>query len=181
MKRITIFLCLFALFTSCLKIKTDKTEFPAETQKGLNTFGCYIDDVAFLPSTTLYGNVSPINVHYATDSSNLYSPGFLSIQGIDARYTLDIAGSLGIQKIQVFGVGEYPLTHTFNCIKPYTCDAGGYYNSKENKTYFIENGKLTITRFDTINKIISGRFYFTVKDTLGNRKTVKNGVFDTHY
>jgi hypothetical protein len=173
--------CIFALFIGCRKNHTDGPQFPAETQAGLNTFGCYVDDKAFIPSTTLFGNVRPINVYYTPDSTQYYKAGFLSIQGIDARYSLDFAGDVLLQKQQVFGIGEYSLSHVFNCANPYNCDGGGYYNAKEGKTYFIESGKLTITRLDTLNKIISGRFYFTSKDTLGNRKEVTGGVFDTKY
>lgn len=121
-------------------------------------------------------------VYYAADSNLYYKAGFLSILGTDARYNLDFAGKVSIQKLPVLGTGEYSLGHVFNCASsPYDCDAGSYYNAKEWKNYFIESGKLTITKLDTINKIISGRFYFTAKDTLGNRKEITNGVFDTKY
>ncbi|MEQ1796381.1 MAG: hypothetical protein ABL872_00445 [Lacibacter sp.] len=181
MKKSLITLCLFSLFISCRKNNSDSIQFPEETQSGLNTFGCYIDDKAFIPATTLFGNVQPIHVYYTPDSTQYYKAGFLSIQGIDARYSLDFAGDVLLQKLQVFGIGEYSLNHAFNCANPYNCDGGGYYNAKEGKTYFIESGKLTITRLDTLNKIISGRFYFTSKDTFGNRKEIKAGVFDTRY
>jgi hypothetical protein len=181
MKKIFISLSLLCLFISCRKHTINSIQFPAETQSGLNTFGCYIDGNAFIPSTTLFGNVHPINVYYTPDSTQYYKAGFLSIQGIDARYSLDFAGDVLIQKLQVFGIGEYSLTHVFNCTNPYECDAGAYYNAKEGKNYFIENGKLTITKLDTLNKIISGKFYFSSKDSTGNRKEVKSGVFDTKY
>jgi hypothetical protein len=183
MKRILIGLSLLFLFISCRKNhnNNDSVKFPAETQSGLNTFGCYIDGNAFIPSTTLFGNVHPISVYYTPDSTEYYKAGFLSIQGVDARYSLDFAGRVWIQKLQVFGTGDYSLRHVFNCVRPYDCDGGVYDNAKENKTYFIESGKLTITKLDTLNKIVSGRFDFTSKDTLGNIKEVKGGVFDTKY
>jgi hypothetical protein len=181
MKRILIYLSFLLLFISCRKNNSDGIKFPLETQNGLNTFGCYIDGNAFIPSTTLFGNVRPINVYYTPGPTQYYKAGFLSVQGIDARYSLDFAGDILIQKLPVSGIGEYPLTHVFNCANAYDCDGGGYYNAKEGKTYFIESGKLTITRLDTLNKILSGKFYFTAKDTLGNKKEVKGGVFDTKY
>ncbi len=181
MKSYIIYISLALFFLSCRKNHNNDIQFPSETQNGLNSFGCYIDGTAFIPSTTLFGNVHPINVYYTPDSTQYYKAGFLSIQGIDARYSLDFAGDILIQKLNVFSTGEYPLTQVFNCGQPYDCDAGGYYNAKQSRTYFIENGKLTITKLDTINKIISGRFYFSAKDTLGNRKEVSNGIFDTKY
>lgn len=181
MKRIVLTLSLLSFFISCRRNNIERIQFPAETQSGLNTFGCYVDGDEFIPSATARGMVHPINVYYTPDSTQLYKAGFLSIQGIDARYQLDFAGSVVIQKLQVFGVGEYSLSHVFNCIGPYACDGGSYRNSKEGKDYFIESGKLTITKLDTINKIVSGRFYFSSKDISGNRKEVTNGVFDTRY
>lgn len=181
MKKSVIFYSLLFLCASCHKHNAKGPEFPAETQNGLNTFGCYIDNKAFVPATTLFGNVRPINVFYAFDGSQGYKPGFLSIQGIDARYSLDYAGNVLIQKLELFKTGEYLLRDAGICPNPYECDGGGYYNAKEGKTYFIESGMLTITRLDTANKIISGKFYFTAKDTLGNRKDIKNGVFDCKF
>ncbi len=181
MKKLTVIIGVFVFFMSCRKNHIEETLFPAETQSGLNTFGCYVGDEAFIPSTTLFGNVRPINVYYTPASNQYYEAGFLSIQGIDARYSLDVAGNVLIQKLGVFGVGEYSLSHVFNCVNPYACDGGSYYNAKEWKNYFIESGKLTITRLDTLNKIISGRFYFISKDTSGNRKEVTGGVFDTKF
>jgi len=176
-----LILSVCSLLLSCRKSSADTIQFPMETQSGLNTFGCYIDDKAFIASTTLFGSVQPINVYYTPDSTKYYKAGFLSIQGTDARYSLNFAGSVSLQRLKVFGIGEYSLYHVFNCSNPYDCDGGGYYNAKERKTYFIESGKLTIIKLDTANKIISGRFNFMSKDTLGNRIEVKNGVFDTKY
>jgi hypothetical protein len=105
----------------------------------------------------------------------------LSIGGIDARYSLDIAGDIVINKLQVFGVGEYYLMHVANCGSNYGCDGIGYHNAKTSKTYFAESGKLTIIKLDIINKIVSGRFNFLAKDTAGNRIQITNGRFDAKY
>jgi len=181
MKSFCVYFVLLVLTSSCWKSDRPEISFPAETRSGLNTFGCYIDGSPFVPSTTLFGNVRPISVYYNHDSTQYYPAGFLSINGIDARYELDVAGNVLIQKLQVFGEGNYPISHVFNCIDDYRCDGGGYLNAKESKNYFIDTGRLTITRLDTINKIISGRFSFVAKDTLGNAREIKNGIFDTKY
>lgn len=131
MKKILISLSSPALFFSCRKNNNESIRFPSETQSGLNTFGCYINGEALIPSTTLFGNVHTINVYYTPDSTQYYKAGFLSILGIDARYYLDVAGNILIQKLTVFGIGEYPISHVFNCGQPYDCDGGAYYNAKE--------------------------------------------------
>lgn len=180
MKILATVSCLFCLLMACRK-NNNTLPFPTETQSGLNSFGCYIDGKAFVASTTVFGNVKPLTIYYTPNPTPYYKAGFLSIQGIDARYALDHAGNVTIQKLKVFGTGEYPLGHAFDCADPYSCDRGGYYNAKEGKTYFIETGSLTITKLDTISKIISGRFRFTAKDSSGNRRDVQGGVFDGRY
>ena len=177
-------LFIFSLsFSSCEK--DDFKDFEAK----YGTFKCKIDDKEFRPSTTLGGNVSPINVSYCPTGSQRYfnyPPGYLSIQGIDARFSLDIAGDVCIQKIGVFGVGEYPLTSQ-ECENFYTCDASWYYKTNEwdyytkEGNYSAESGKLTITKLDTIERRISGTFYFNSKDIKGNKKKITNGVFNVNY
>lgn len=183
MQRVLLaFTLLTAISMSCRKNSDNNADsFPAETQEGKNTLGCYINDTAFISGTILFGQVRPVNVSYYRDSTTYYKAGFLSIGGIDARYFLDIAGDIVINKLQVFGPGEYNLQHVANCGSNYGCDDIGYHNAKTNKTYFAESGKLIITKLDTINNIVSGRFNFVAKDTTGNRIQITNGRFDAKY
>ncbi len=172
---------LITIFISCRKNTDNSNTFPAETNEGRNTLGCYIDGTAFIAATTLFGLVSPLNVSYYRDSTSIYKAGFLSIGGIDARYQDNIAGNLVINKHNVFGVGEYNLVHVNNCASTYGCDGIGYYNAKTGKTYFAESGKLTITKLDTLQRVVSGTFSFMAKDTLGNIKHITRGRFDAKY
>jgi hypothetical protein len=178
MKNTILYILLATCIFSCKKQQHNTLKFPAETQTGANTLGCYIDGAAFIPSTTLQGLVHPITVLYNSQATPYEPAGFLSIQGIDARYNLNIAGSILVQKQNVTGPGEYALSHVFNCPQTYHCDGGGYRHADQDRYYYIESGKLIITRLDTVEKIISGRFYFTAKDTLGNKKEITGGVFD---
>jgi len=119
-------LFIFALsFSSCEK--ENLKEFEAKW----GIFKCKIDGKEFRPSTTLGGNVKPVNVSYCptrTEDYFNYPPGFLSIQGIDASHGFsDNAGDICIQKTGVFGVGEYPLTYQ-ECENFYSCDASGFTN-----------------------------------------------------
>ena len=177
-----VFTALVLFTISCRK--NDINSYPEETQQGKNTIGCYIDGTAFYSSTTIFGLVSPINVNYYKDSFPLlYSAGYLAVQGIDARYDLDIAGSIVINKKNIFAIGQYPLVSqsVTICNQNRSCNYIGYYNSKTQKSYSAVSGNLTLTKLDTINKIISGRFYFTAKDSLGNSIQVTNGRFDAKY
>jgi hypothetical protein len=147
----------------------------------LNTFGAYIDGVPFIAATTLFGNVRPVNGIYEPGPNGFFPSGFLNINGIDARYSQVQAGGITIQKQGIFGPGTYPIANDRNCIDYNLCDLGGYDQASLSRVYFVESGTLTITKLDTLQKIISGRFSFVARDTLGNRRQVTGGVFDIRY
>lgn len=175
--------CIFILLTlfSCKKDYKQVTTFPEVTQEGKNTFGCYISTDKFIAGTTLFGLVIPLSVQYYTDSTNIYKSGSLFIEGIDARSTLSYSGMIAIQKMGVFSTGVYPLTYVANCNKQYACDASFYYNDKLGKNFFADTGELVITKLDTLNKIVSGTFHFSAKDSSGVTKEITNGRFDAVY
>ena len=183
MKKTLLFSLLLPIIcTSCLKTRVNNENvFPAETQEGKNTFGCFINGQAFIAATTLFGLVRPVNVYYYKDSTAYHKAGFLSINGTDARSSMDIAGDIMINKQQVFGTGTYNLQPVANCGTANGCDDIVYSNVKANKPYFGEYGTLTVTKLDTLNKIVSGRFSFVAKDTLGNSVQITAGRFDAKY
>jgi hypothetical protein len=181
MKIFLLVFCGMFACSGCNKSSSPEIVFPRETREGLNTFGAYIDGVPFIAATTLFGNVRPVNVIYEPGPDGFYPAGFLSIQGIDARYSMDQAGNIILQKQKITGPGDYPLSHSFGCPQVNDCDAGGYENAKQARNFFIDSGVLTITKLDTLAKIVSGRFSFVASDPLGNRLKVTGGVFDARY
>lgn len=128
---------------------------------------------------TVY-SIRPVSAHYVRDSTRYYKEGSLFLQGIDETAYTKAHGSIAIQKMNVFNAGDYAIGYVTNCPQTYTCDATFLYDSHV-RNYFAETGRLTITKLDTLNKIVSGRFYFTARDTLGNKKEITNGVFDIKY
>lgn len=180
--KILSFTLLTLIFFSCRK-NSNEDSFPSETMVGKNTFGCYIDGHPFIAATTLFGQVRPVNVNYFPGPSyNMYKAGFLSVSGIDARSSLSVAGIVSINKLDIFGVGEYSLIDRGDsCGANYTCDDIGYHNDKTGQSFAVISGKLTITKLDTLNKIASGRFYFTAMDKLGNKVEITDGRFDAKY
>jgi hypothetical protein len=174
-----------SLILSCGKSHNTSVSFPEATQSGKNTFGCYIDEVPFIPNSTSNGNVIPISAVYYYDSTSFdfdqTPPGYFNIEGIDVLAPQKMNGSFSIQKVGLFGTGQYPISASLNCLNPLQCDGGGYENSPTEDYYFIDSGMLNITRLDTLNKIISGTFHFTVSDSAGNTKQITGGVFDVKY
>jgi hypothetical protein len=181
MRVLTLILFMAITVVACKKVAAPDSVFPTETTEGKNTFGAYVDGVPFIASTTLFGQVRPVNAMYEPGPNGYFPSGFLNINGIDARYGQEQAGSITIQKQGVFSTGEYPLSNDRNCTDYNLCDLGGYDRSSVPRVYFVASGTLTITRLDTLQKIIAGRFSFVAVDTLGNRRQVTGGVFDIRY
>ena len=176
MKKMFFYSLLILFSSSCEKWEKWETN-PEKVELG--TFRWKVDGKKAEASSTLFGLVHPISVYYYANKQG-YLPGFLSIQGIAAG-----AGTVGIQKIGVFDIGEYQLIHQ-GC-ENYNCDAGGYnpwgeMNSQGfSNYYFLEKGKLTITKLDTVANIISGNFYYDAVDELGKKKKITDGVFNVNY
>jgi hypothetical protein len=92
-----------------------------------------------------------------------------------------VSGNLVINKMNVFGTGEYSLISQAGTGNNFHLDDIGYYHEQSRKTYLAISGKLTVTKLDTVNHIVSGRFYFTAKDSLGSKVEVTDGRFDAKY
>ncbi len=110
----------------------------------------------------------------------------------DHGYFFGLSGSDKSNSDDVWGIGLYtdslPIhTGIFNLINngkgnffgKYTrANQGGsffYYASSTNP------GTITITRFDSVNQIVSGSFEFDVLDNNSDTFKVRSGRFDMHY
>lgn len=161
-KLLYTFALLGLLFTACCKKNSPyapdiPSTLPPETQTGANTFGCMINGVLWLPKG---GNLVP-----AYTSS--YGSGTLLVVANKAAEDESIRIYLTLDSI-----GHFSITG---------------HNSPQNVCYRISSnyyfadsiiqGVLNITKFDTINHIVSGTFYFdAVKDT--QRYQIRQGRFD---
>jgi hypothetical protein len=145
-------LCFFLLFflgNSCKKENKDEGTLPPETQEGKNTFG-------FLLNGKLWKNGKPIwGANY-------------SFVAILQRRTLTISSSSGESSTQQAiameishfeGAKIYPLNNAEQRGKCFNYLTGCYYTTDT----ILHTGNLEITKFDTTQKIISGRFHFNAK------------------
>ena len=154
---------------------TELQKLPPITQGGLNTFGCLINGTAFKPG----GGALLTNVF-----SVYYDPTFQGgVLAITAKYYFDGSGT----KIQIVNLGA----DTINTVGTYNLQLHSRYgvfyvdsrtNCDFNTLYDTPiSGTLTITRFDTITRIISGTFSFKVtKPTCGTIEGT-DGRFDVTY
>jgi hypothetical protein len=178
MKKIVLILLIAFTLTNCNndddKPKTELEKLPPATQTGAQTFGCLIDGKAFVPPK------------FGTNAPNAF------YQFVGGAYTLSIGGNTsGNPNLKTISIGclDMPLIQettyvlkerlTNNYFGLYLI-GGGIYGTYE--TNIIENGTLTITRFDPTNFIISGTFSFTAKEiNTGETVEITEGRFDMQY
>jgi hypothetical protein len=143
-------------------------ELPQETQVGKNTFGCLVDGEIWI-STRNYTNI------YNNDQFWVYNyPLFRGISIVAKKSDKNPQESFTLFSKNIYGAGRYKLGKYFD---PYVTS----YNNQQ--TFIISdtvNSLLNITKYDTINRIISGEFNFKF---LKDNKTINvtNGVFDIKY
>ncbi len=169
-----IILLLFT-FGNCRK-NNDEPQLPPETQTGANTFGCLVDGKIFLPKgDPLAGPIKKAQYQFV---NNKY--GF----GISAKNSnSSLVKSVGIQgDSTLINTGTYDLTD-YN-IKGILSGAYAEFQSGNINDFYsnsINRGQLVITKFDTVNQIVSGRFWFDAKNINGQIVQVREGRFDMPY
>jgi len=144
------------------------TTLPPETQTGANTFGCMIDNELFVGDNNASIFAPPaFSVGYDTDSDKIYMDVRGLMNGNPAGNISIIINHPTHDGMQAIGnIGYYPSTNVSLC-----------------REYLPSSGsEVFITKFDTINKIVSGRFQFTgycVDST--NVKHITQGRFDLKF
>jgi hypothetical protein len=146
----------------------EQEELPPATQEGKNTFGCLINGKVWVSARAPYS--------FTTNGQFIYgiypSEGRVLIMArkLNIKPTEDIV----LNSNNITSVGSYKLFLDQSASPGST----SYYDG--NLRYLISdtiNSNLTITKYDTINQIISGTFYFNfIKNNTTNKVT--NGVFD---
>lgn len=175
-----IFLSLVLLSSSCRKNKSKVPvdQLPPETQTGANTFGCLINGEVFKPKGNPFaGPVIKAQYQFVNGKQ-----GF----GISARRSdgeigqvVGIIGdsikiSIGTFNLTSLGSGKFRGGYTYSDL---TNPIGISYYTNE-----IQTGQITITKFDTINQIVSGTFWFDAIDSTTRKIVrVREGRFDLPY
>jgi hypothetical protein len=184
-KHLLILASLFFITLTASECKKHKTgnpvdQLPPETQIGANTFGCLINGKVFLPKGP---SLSPIlqcaYQHLNTD----YSKGFFFQLSASHKFSTNDLSGIGIYTDSLPIIEE-----TFNLGDDHKGGAYGLYlryNGAGNINLYSKatlGGQLTITKFDEVTQIVSGRFWFNVVDsTTADTIHVTNGRFDMQF
>jgi hypothetical protein len=143
---------------------------PPATQTGANTFGCLLDGQVFLP-----GNGSnPLDCVY----QNIGGDYFFTLQANKRDSNSVLIGlALTTQRRQLLQNNIYSLIdiNDGNVSGNYSFGTL-YFNTNQTET-----GQLTITKLDLTNQIVSGTFWYDVKDANGVVHQIREGRFDMRY
>lgn len=147
-----------------------KEKHTREWRKGYNSFYCKINGEPFVPgSDILYGSPQLFGS---------YSNNF-SIVRITAKSTENDPHKYVIIEINNFrGTGEYLLSDINN-----DCRYEEFYPDNIYKSTLTKNGKVTITKDDRVNFILSGTFEFTGANTTNPSDivSISKGRFDIKF
>ena len=175
-KWLMLYILLLAL-GSCSSCKKEVDALPPETQTGANTFGALIDGKAYIPQKNSgFGASDPIwggyigNLQSYTYRNNVC----VTTRGGGASFTIFLrnVNKIGAYPLN-FDTGPYPQEFYPQNYGSCTTSSGFY------TTTTTHTGVVEITRADTINNIVSGRFSFTGVDrTTGKTIQITDGRFD---
>jgi len=156
-----IFPYLFALIlSSCTSCdEPDSTVLPAETQSGKNTFGCYVNNDLFVGGFANLMAPNPFNATY----SKKYNGLGIMVSGV-VNNNFKTSRNIFLEVFSIKADTTMKIDTAF-------C-----YNINDFYPYYVtrKTGEIYITKLDTINKIVSGRFRFTAKSADWYRNAVDN-------
>lgn len=159
----TILCWLVLSIWSCKKLQLTRA-----TKKGAQTFSCIVDGNVFKPDKAGWFGGAPLDAYATSNGFSLhaYRSG-ASSNSPGERIEMWIAN--------ITGTGTYSL-NTMDSYAFYEINYSGGPHYQTNENF---GGSITVTRYDTVNEIYSGKFYFSGIDTsTGKVIKVKDGRFD---
>lgn len=165
----------FVLFTFlCAKCEDETPKNPIDllppaTQTGENTFGCLVDGEAFTPDKGL---------NSFSGSYTFFQGGYDLIVGGRRTNAEGVLGlSIGTKNLTVLSDSIYSMSSRINGSAYGTI----YRSSNISYTSSEYSGELFISKHDSINQIISGIFWYDIKDAFGDVHQIREGRFDIKY
>ena len=175
MKKLLSILMFASIFIACNKEDNPKPtnpidQLPPATQIGANTFGCLLDGEVFKPDNL----PNRTNCFYQFLNGEYYF--YVSAQKKLANDDL-ITLALKTQKKQIFQNENYSL------FEDKVGKISGNYlkNLDFYSTSISYSGQLKITKLDFTNNIVSGTFFYDVKDSQNIVHQIRDGRFDMRF
>lgn len=167
-----LFACLFSMLLLTSRCKKDRFDLPPETTTGANTFGCKVNGKVFVPRD---GRGRPgLFCQYAYLGEGEGGGWFLNIPATD--WKSDDAVGIATDSLLVEEGGTYDFKNQKGYPQAY------YFKTAKYLKLDTNTGKLHITKFDKINRILSGTFEFVgTKRSTGESVSITEGRFDIVY
>ncbi len=173
-----LFLISISFLPGCKKTKPAVDQLPPTTQTGAHTLGCLVNGKVFKPKGDLFtGPILSCAYQYIEGGYSFQlkakqdiGNGLLSI-GI---FTDSLVISQGVI-IKLYG--PFVKGKSFGL-------HGKYISGSSGSLYYTQSsgtGELHITKFDEINRIVSGTFWFDATNSDGEKVQVREGRFDMNY
>ena len=167
-------------FLALTAIQCSKDKLPPETQVGANTIGCLVNGQIFTPKKSFLssGYQCYYQQLFAGDSGLVFL-----VSGADLSNSSNIKDiSIGISGVKIKQGLQIPLTDGTQIGNGRGQYTGGnvqyeyiYYTTK------ILTGMMYIKKFDEINNIAAGTFWFTAVNSFGDTARVTEGRFDVEF
>ena len=148
-----------------------QTPLPEATQTGKGTFACYVDGMAYIAEKhqiTAYYQYTQGHYAFSVSGAKEENPLFSIVVGLSSDGL--VVGTTYDLKDRKLGNPWGGIGFVYEPEIPYQT------NYTNGSTY---KGEFTITKLDLQNQIISGTFWFDVKDPkTGETRKVRDGRFD---
>ena len=180
-KNIILILIISTFFACCTKddnqtpAPTPVSQLPPATQTGLNTFGCLLDGEVFIPGIT--------NNSYQCFYQLVDGEYFFNVSANNSKNNILKGITIGTEKKaisenQTLALEERINGNAFGQLSNLNDNNGIY---QVNYTSNLNTGELKITKLDFTNNIVSGTFWFDVKDNQNVVHQIRNGRFDMKF
>ncbi len=152
----------------------DEVGLPPVTQSGENTFGMLLDGEPWKP-TSLSEFLNSTNVYFKPTRE------FLSIHVSNTSKKEDLwLYAKGIKSVGLYTISSIDESITPVCIDSTRLES----NNSCNESFKLSNdgkNQLHITRLDTIDRIVSGTFFFDMINPHGETIEISEGRFDFEF
>jgi hypothetical protein len=173
-------LLLFAV--ACKKERTPLEQLPAATQEGKNTGGWLLHDKAWIPKRSTLSRDPPVGGFWRK------TKGGHSLAINFQQFTLQEVWGIGLFIPDIHKAGTFPLQEEPNITLGLRNTAYGLFYQRVNTpavSYYTNPqapGHVVITRFDTLQNIVSGTFEMTPQLDGGTTTiAITQGRFDLHF
>lgn len=162
-------------FSQCKKNKDEEPQLPPETTTGAMTFGCKVNGKVFVPKDAR--GKPGLFVQYVNLGAGAGGGWYLNIPATNWQPSTPEGVNINTDSLRLVEGNTYLLKYRKKGFAGAFYQIGLVYEINESIL-----GELKITKSDTINRILSGQFFFTGIDfSTGKNVNITDGRFDVRY